>query len=414
MSNKDTVMRMIAGLDIGNGYVKGYASTNGNAGSSIDFPSCVAIQTNDSDIRTRIEEAGPVLDDIFNEMAATFDSPTIESHTMRLFGNRGVNSGKSMDEFDVASPITKARQDLSAILVLGSLAGKAIQDYYKETGTLPTEHPLVVEANFAIALPISEYKDYRKEYAARFRDYVHMVTIHNFELPVRVEIHVSDVRVMAEGASAQFAITEKGVDQMELMLKELRSRGESFEGITAQDILNAQNTLGIDIGEGTVNFPVFQDGRFNPDASSTFAQGYGSVLENAAERLQRMGSPFGSRKKIAKLLLNGPSPLKRAQYNMVVNIVNEELEAFTGQVEAEFRKILAKVGAFTEVVYVYGGGANAAKEQLYPRLIRVAKSMSSGEEGYPILYLNSEYSRYLNQEGLYSIAKHVAEMANSK
>ena len=65
---------------------------------------------------------------------------------------------------------------------------------------------------------------------------------------------------------------------------------------------------------------------------------------------------------------------------------------------------------FTEVIYVYGGGANALKEYLYPKLIQVGKSVTPGGVGFPILYLDSAYSRYLNREGLYSIAKRIAEM----
>lgn len=410
MGKDKNVMNMIAGLDIGNGYVKGYASTDGQDPTGIDFLSGVAIQTNDHEIKTRLQDAEPVIDDIFNMMAASFDTPSIESRTLRLFGERAISSGKSVDEFDVSSPITKARQDLSVVLALGSIAGKALQDYYREYKNLPFEGVLRVNARIAIALPISEYRDYRKEYAARFKDVVHMVSIHNFEMPVRIEIHVDDVVVMAEGASAQYAITDKGLPLMESMLADLRAHGEPFEGITASDVLAARSTLGVDIGEGTVNFPVFQDGRFNADASATFPQGYGTVLEGALERLRRKGIPFTSRKELASYLLMPPTNMLRKRYDYVASIVDEELEGFAIQVEAEFRKILSKIGAFTEVIYVYGGGANAAKKQLYPRLIRVGKSMSPDNEGYPILYLDSRYSRHLNREGLYSIAKQIAEM----
>src|SRR5699024_758491 len=118
-------------------------------------------------------------------------------------------------------------------------------------------------------------------YASRFKDVTHLVSIHNFEQPVRIEISVSDVQVLADGASAQYALSysPNAPQLMDAMLGDLRKHGFAFEGITSADILCAKNTVGIDIGEGTVNFPVFQDGHFNADASGTFAKGYGTVLE---------------------------------------------------------------------------------------------------------------------------------------
>lgn len=407
-------MQLVAGLDIGNGYVKGGVSANGQPKTNIDYLSGVAIQTNSHDIKTKDSEAGLVLDDIFNQMEASFDSPAVSTHIVRLFGRRGISSGKSMEEFDVSSTTSKATQDLSSVLVLGSLAGKAVQAYFKANGSLPTEI-LHVEASMALALPITEYKQYRKMYADKFKDNVHVVSIYNFETTVRVEITITDVQVVAEGASAQFAITAYGTQLMDVMLSKLRERGEMLEGITSADILAASNTVGIDIGEGTVNFPVFQDGRFNSDASMSFAKGYGTVLEQARERLQGdMNMPFGSRKALADFLLKAPSPMQRGRYNKVYNVVQEEVQGFAVEVTAEFRKVISRVGSYTEVVYVYGGGSAPVMDTLYPMLISVAKSLGGEDVTYPILYLESNYSRSLNREGLFLIAQSTAAALANK
>ncbi len=68
---------------------------------------------------------------------------------------------------------------------------------------------------------------------------------------------------MAEGAS-QWAITEKVPLMQAPCLLILHSRGRSrTEGVTAEDVLAARNTIGIDIGEGTLT------SRCLPTASST-------------------------------------------------------------------------------------------------------------------------------------------------
>lgn len=403
-------MKMIAGLDIGNGYVKGTVEVDGREPSVVDFLSGVAIETSSAGIKTRGADVGPEIENIFNTMEASFDTPAVESHTNRLFGQRGVRSGKAMEEFDVASTISKAQQDLSGILILGSLAGKALQAYYEANQALP-EETLKVRARIAVALPITEYKTQRKQYVAKFCDVRHMVSIHNFEKPVRVEIYVDNVQVLAEGASAQFAIVSHGEPLMNALLDDLRQHGETLEGITAADVLAAENTIGIDIGEGTVNFPVFQDGRFNADASITFAKGYGTILEQARERLQMMNMQYPSRKALADFMLSTPNPLKAARRNRVQQVVTEEIEGFVQELCLQLRKVISRVGAYTEVVYVYGGGANPVKDQLYPALLEMVRQFGGEDMSYPILYLDSTYSRHLNREGLFIVAKEVAQHA---
>lgn len=399
-------MNMLAGLDIGNGYVKGLVSVDGKK-SVVDFPSVVAIETNNTDMKTKLADAGKDIEDLFNVMEASFDSPVVGSKSNRLFGLRGIHSGKAQEEFDVASTVSKANQDLSGILILGCLAGAALKQYYEEKKMLP-ESVLQVKARIAIALPITEYKMYRKIYVERFQNIRHMVSVHNFEQPVRVEVLIEDVQVLAEGASAQFAIVNYGAVLMDAMLADLRAHGEKLEGITSQDVLSANNTIGIDVGEGTVNFPVFQDGRFNPDASITFAKGYGTVLEQAREQLQLKGINFSSRKALADFLLTEGNPLQRNRRTHVLEAVQKEMEGFVQELGVQFRKVLSRVGAYTEVIYVYGGGALNMKDVLYPALLNMVKQFGGEDAGYPILYLPDAYARQLNREGLYIVAEQVA------
>lgn len=410
------VIKMIAGLDIGNGYVKGAScvtntqSANNGKEIGIDFLSGVAFQTSNYNIPVPETEAGGIVKDIFNEMEASFDSPAVSDSTHRLFGMRAISSGKSMEEFDVSSATSKAQQDLSGILILGSIAGRALQEYWELNKKLPDDL-IKVDARLALALPITEYKQFRKLYAARFKDASHLVCVHNFEKPVRIEIKVSDVQVLAEGASAQYALSysPNGPALMEAMLSDLRRHGYTFNGITAADILQARNTVGIDIGEGTVNFPVFQDGRFNPDASATFAKGYGTVLEQARDRLIAENMPFNSRKSLAEFMQQEPSPLQRARYNKVKRIVEEEILGFATEVINEFHKVMTRAGSFTEVLYVYGGGATPVKDLFYDNLLKAVKGLGGEDVMFPVLYLDSRYSRFLNREGLYIVAKNLAD-----
>lgn len=406
--------KVIAGLDIGNGYVKAnMRSEVMEKPVGVHFPSSVAYVTNPHNIATEGEALVTVINDIYNQMDVSFDSPIVKDTGRRLFGARGVASGMSLEEFDVYSHVSKANQPLSGVLILGTLAGKALQDYFSVHKKLPDE-TVSVTARIALALPIREFKRYRSTYAKNFTSCTHMVSFHNFEKPVRMQISFENVQVFAEGASAQYAITDKGIPFMEAMLADVRRMGEALPGITAQDVLAARNTVGIDIGEGTVNFPVFLDGVFNVDSSGTFDSGYGTVLNKSLDRLQDEGFAFKSRKDLASFLQTPPTALNRVRHDKVTRIVNEELMSFANEVSMQFVKILSRVGSFAEVVYVYGGGANPLKSVLYPLLIETSKNFGGGDASYPVLYLDSRYSQHLNREGLYIVADRFARTEEQK
>ena len=187
---------------------------------------------------------------------------------------------------------------------------------------------------------------------------------------------------------------------MNVMLADVRKQGLALEGISSADVLAAEHTIGVDIGEGTVNFAVLSGGNFNVDASTTFAKGYGTVLMDALHSMEDRGfhAGFTSRKQLADYLIKPPSALKRNHYNRVAGFVQEQADFFVGEVSEHFGRVLAHIGGATEVAYVYGGGSGPIKELLYPALMDKVVEMTS--EPFPVMYLDSAYSRNLNREGL--------------
>ncbi|WP_077490719.1 ParM/StbA family protein [Sinomonas mesophila] len=412
--------QLTGGIDVGNGYVKGIIRGAEDDGAftidEIDLPSGVALVTRSNAMPTADGDAGAKMDgDFYNELDVSFASPLIGDQYRRLFGTRALSAQGAFDEFDVVGRRSKAQQELSKVLVMGAFAAKALRDYVRQNGALPpADETLSVQARVALALPINEYMAHRTSYAAEFTTGTHTATIHNFDTPVTVNLRFVDVQVIPEGASAQYAITVKGESLMDAMLADVRRRGVALEGITSADVLAAQHSVGIDIGEGTVNFPVFTAGKFNADASTTYKKGYGSVLTDALKSMADRGfdSGFTSRKQLAEYLQAGPSPLKRNFYNKVAQFVEEEMLFFSKEVAEQFGRVLAVVGATTEVAYVYGGGSGPVKDFLYPALLAKATEMNS-EDAFPTLYLDSSYSRHLNREGLYIAALTVEDRETS-
>lgn len=402
-----------AGLDIGNGYVKALVKnpTLDQKAVPVDMPSAAAVITNSADVR--ISDPAAIdreFQDLYNSLEVSLDSPLVDDPSARMYiGKRAIKSGKSLQEFNLKEARrSKSETELSAILTLSILAGKALSDFYTTHGnTLPSSGETIrVDAKLAVSLPIGEYKTSKNTVARNYTAKRHMVRIHNFENVIQVDVGVTDVEVAPEGASAQFAIASKGEKFMMALVNNMVRNGIPLpDDIQPADIMAAGGIIGVDIGEGTVNFPIYQDLKFNPDTSTTFNKGYGSVMDEAVARLSQMGRPFDTRKKLVEWLLEAKNkPLMRRKYMEAMNVVDTEINIFTDELARQFAGVLERNGAFAEVVYVYGGGATPVQDSLYPKLIRAIKR-SFGEDAFmPVLYLDSSYSRCLNRDGLYLLA----------
>lgn len=413
--------QLTGGIDVGNGYVKGVI--RGEVGGqpvfdTIDLASAVVstsratpkVPEPDSDARRVVVD-----EDFFNHLAASFTTPLIGHSDLRIFGRAALSTpGSKFTQFEVVGSRSKADQELSSVLVLGVFAAKALRDYVRIHGALP-DHELQATVRAGLALPIAEYVQRRSAFAAQFMGSlgaadptVHLVTIKNFNTPVTVRLQFVDVQVLPEGASAQFAITDKGAPLAKALLDDLfaadPAEAERLKGVTPELLVGVRNTIGVDVGEGTVNFPVFTDGSFNPEAATTLDQGYGTALTNALDRMQSSGDSnlvFKNRKTLADFLQQTPSIFVQDRYDKAAGYVAAEAEYLADEIGARFEDVLAEVGGTTEVVYVYGGGSGPIKDILRPVLQKAAGSI-------PVLYLDAAYSRHLNREGLY-LAAHTAE-----
>ncbi|KAB7835911.1 ParM/StbA family protein [Streptomyces mobaraensis] len=416
-TNTTDIITLTGGIDVGNGYVKGVIqNTKQSTFDEIDLPSAV-VSTSRTSPKVPLADADAasvMAGDFYNQIDCSLTTPLVAASDRRIFGRAALSvRGSKFTEFEVLGKHSKADQELSKVLVLGVFAAKALRDYVRENGALP-DHELRAQVRAGLALPISEFVARRYAYAAEFIGLlgssdptVHLVTIKNFSTPVSVRLQFIDVQVMAEGASAQFAITDKGEPLAQALLDDLRTRDASIvEGVSSSDLVAVQHTIGVDVGEGTVNFPVFTDGRFNPEAATTLDEGYGTALMNAMERMSESDATlrFSSRKQLADFLHAEPSVLVKNRHQRAAGFVEDEASYLVDEIVSAFGDVLSQAGATTEVVYVYGGGSGPIKHLLHPALLKAAGDV-------PVLYLDSSYSRHLNREGLYIAARHVEQKA---
>ena len=126
----------ICGIDCGNGYVKGLVRPNSkqnHVNDVITYQSVVGVKYGGEDSPVTEDELKDLMtNDFYNHMDLSFESPLVENKVRRLFGTTGLRSGYTTEEFDVFSNISKAENDLYGVLILGTIAGKALLEYYFE------------------------------------------------------------------------------------------------------------------------------------------------------------------------------------------------------------------------------------------------------------------------------------------
>lgn len=405
-------MQIILGQDIGNGYMKGTAQVNGSNTIEIDYQSAVSLALQPVTFKVEpdnTQEVEKIIDDIYNYMDASFNSPLIVNKYNYFFGRRGITEfSETVRQFNVtAMRAGKAQDELSSIVLLGTIAGVALKTYYKENKKLPTDD-INVNVNIALALPINEYIEEKDTYPAKLTTCSrHTVHIHNFNVPqntININIKFDDVTVLAEGSAAQLAIVNSDDAFIQDLLNDAIKNNPELKELTVNDIVQGDNTVGIDIGEGTVNFPVFSEGSFSPKLSYTFTKGYGSVLDNAIEAIKREHGAnrhiYKSRKELNNFLAKEVTGTKKLQRQVADLKIAEQREIFSSEIIEELSHVLSEMGS-VDVVYVYGGAATVMRNDLYSKLLPIVARCNPLA---PILYVGKDYCRVLNRDGLFACA----------
>lgn len=404
----NTEMTMIAGMDIGNGYVKGKISINGNKPRRIDLPSCIAYTGRSAWLPADADDA--YMEELINELDCDIKSNALKplDEGRILVGNRAVSSGRTPVVFSIDDHKPKCDDSLSVQLILSSLAGAALEEYYREEKELPTSS-LQVKVAMGIALPFSDYLQYHTRYHDMFVGGTHTVHIHNFASDVTVNIEFEQVVVLAEGQAAQYAIAELGADFLDAALEECRESGAQIDdSITGEVLETYENTVGIDIGEGTVNYPVFRNGRIAVELSSSINKGYGNVLENVIAAVRNESYAPETRKELEQQLRDeNPKPHMKRIQERLADFEADEARELAREIIAEYKSVISRVKFSADVVYVFGGGATRMHDLLYPQLLEASKL--DYDSYIPVIYMSSDYSRDLNRNGLYQVAKLAAE-----
>lgn len=396
--------------DLGNGSIKG-TFLSSKSEDSLIIPSTIARKKPNSsqnpiklsEISTK--EKNDYVKNIFNILDVSVQSQAIEQEGRFLIGKAAIDSNLRNTEFDVNDGSGKSETDLSVILTLSVIAGKALQDNYLENEELSQQ--INVDVNMVTALPVQEgtTQNTNDKYSEKYLNNDHIVTIKNFDKLITVNIHFNRVVVALEGETAQYFIKSNDSNITARIEKELnKSYPELINRISTEEIINLKNTIGIDIGEGTTDFVVFKNNDINIPNSSSLSKGYGNVLENAIETLHNQKFSVDNRVQIKELLETEINGLNRSRIEKVKEVVSDQIDELTQDITYKFSKILSNVHGNIEIIYVYGGGSTPLKDILKDELSNKVKEFTSGID-IPIIFIDEKYSQVLNEKGLTLILK---------
>lgn len=385
--------------DGGNGYMKDSV----NEQRSI-FPSVISrvlpsgepepININDFD------EVKNVLNNYLNYMDVTVQSQSIHNNGRFLVGNIVTDNGMDGITFNVNSTEGKSHSDISLICLFALLAYKGLKDVFEGTD-LPQVINITVN-RMITALPIDEIKikGAADAYKQRFTDNDHVVLINTFTQPITVNLHFEQVSVMPEGVVAEYGVIGDPRNSDDYrdddLFNELREQ-YNLPGFDGEDVLQIGNVLGIDIGEGTVDFSIIKGVSPVPRLNSSIYMGVGNVIENATQALheQYPSVPIMDRQTFMKIA----NSHRGRESQAYLQCLNEQKVALEDQITERVKTIYTKMKGQIDLIIVSGGGAAAMKDHYYKEFKRVIDEVSPFGAA-PLLWVPNKYTQTLNLDGM--------------
>lgn len=398
VTNVKQTVTIHAANDLGAGFQK--ITMNGER---YTFPTAYAVQQSHEYLSpsrfVSKEDEKQYVNKLLNKLDVSIDSAVVSDKGRMYVGESAVSSNIVATRFNVAKASDKKNSDIPLIMSLSTVAAKGLIASYNETNEIPSE--LTVNVEMTTALPIVEG---RKNEAVdllqeRYVNNEHVVTFHNFETPVNVTVNFVSAGVLLEGEVSYYAI-EQATDEFKKELKaDLDKHNPDFNYITADQLIDIENIIIVDIGESTTDKAVIEDGEIDTLKSNSLQQGYGTVLESALEDLQSSGNvKYKTRVELQKALAEKQSLVRRNKQEKMREIVEAKMKRLSQEIITSTEQTLQKA-VRTELIVVLGGGAIPLEPTLRSGMMEMTKT-ADDETGLPVLFISEKYAQDLNRTGL--------------
>lgn len=335
------------------------------------------------------------ISNIEDNLITSISTPILNNGTPSTYyiGNYAVKSGSLLRNIEVGAFNSKLDSDIPIVNTLSQLAGYAVKKVYledlegKETNKVIEK--INVNADMTTALPVTQYNHKTgKIFAAKFLDYTHKVTVHLPTKSIEVIISFNYVKVLPESIPVIFYL--QGIQEGDPIIHNfneqynLNVNGEYFKG---------KRILHVAIGEGTTEYPLTEDIRFNPN----FIEGSNNGIGHAIESIL---SDFIKTKHLVKFSRQDYSIAIKDSTNRnhedAVTMLEIPLEEQAETILRYMKKEVAKANNDVDIICVHGGGSIPMRDFIYKDLIAFCNAI-----GTKALYIPSEKAVTLEALGMY-------------
>ncbi|MDC2828458.1 ParM/StbA family protein [Limosilactobacillus mucosae] len=395
--------------DLGYGCVK--ASLNNEEILVPSLSSIVMAQNNETPLAFNENNLKAFASSIYDNLNVSIESPSVETDLQLFVGSAATKNPLNLRHLDLNAENGKSTDDLSVVLTLSIIAAKRVKMAIENNEDLSSE--LAAEVTMAAALPIMEgkYGNTLETYKKRYAGHKHKVIFHNFDKEIKVNITFEKVMIVFEGEVAQYYLQYPD-DGLKASLENSFENDYGTKGnITANDIVNAESVLGIDIGEGTTDIVSVIGHQSNRASSESLKQGYGSVLTGAIEELNSKGMMIKDRSYLVASLNLPTNKFNKARKDNIRAVIRKQMKPFVDNILQSVSSVISKSGMAPELVFVYGGGSIPMRSESNLRE-KLVKSLDSFSMGYdvPVIWINKDYAQLMNERGLKKLVDEIAEV----
>lgn len=359
-----------------------------------------------------------VIKNIESNLITSIVSPSCETNTYYI-GDYARNSGKMLKNIEVGAFNSKLNSDVIVVNTLSQIAGYAVQKAYEVNSEL--NNSIIVNVDMTTALPVTQYnKENAKLFIDKFMKDKHNVTVHIGNIKVNVIINFEYVKVLPESVPVVFYLQslnkntldnieneeEKNTfkNQIKLMFNEFNKKYKlNIDGNYFKD----KKILHISIGEGTTEYPLTEDIKFNPNFIEGSNNGTGHAINQVLNEFIQM-------KYLTKLTRQDFSAILKDKnhkyYQDAIDIVEEPLEEQAEVILRYAKSEIGKANNDVDIICVNGGGSILMKEYLYNELIEFGNATN-----IKLFYVPEEFAVKIEALGMYAFTNSkIFEMLKNK
>lgn len=321
-----------------------------------------------------------------------------------LCGNYALRSGETVRTIAIGYDNDKSTNEIVMINTLAQIGGYAVKQAFNE-GKIEGDKDIKIKANvdMTTALPISQYtKTKANEFANKFMNEKHFVNVVTPNKKIPVEIEFDFVKVIPEGITTVFALTNadeclfeehnKFVDEFYKLEK-----NKKYEGVYVKldkNYFEGKRILHIAIGEGTTECPITEGKVFNPNFIRGFNNGVGHAINKSLDEFkEECGQTNMSRQKYSDILKD-----EKHKFNgLAKEIIEIPLEEQADEIFEKAKNEIDRANNEVDIITVYGGGSILMRGALERKLREICKTAK-----ITLFYVDKKHAVNLESQGLFN------------